>query len=345
MNALFLKHSFIYLICGLLILTACQNKTETQKTINVYSARHYDSDRALYKNFEKKTEIKINLIEAKGDLLIEKIKADGKQSPADIIITVDAGRLWRAEQAGLIQPFYSDIIEKNIPENLRHPNHLWFALTKRARVIVYRKTLENPARSYAELADPIWKKKICIRSSDNIYNQSLLASIVEKQGIKKAEDWAKSVYENLARQPRGGDTDQIRAVALGECDLALVNHYYYARLMNSDKAEDQKTIKETALIWPDQSGDGAHINISGAAMAKNAPHRESAKLFLEYLSSPEAQRIMANGNFEFPAYEKTNTIPALLNSFGKFKEDTVNVSVYGSHQKEAQKIFDRVGWP
>ncbi len=317
------------------------------QSLNVYSARHYDSDRKLYKAFEDKTGIQIRLVEAGGDLLIEKIRADGSTSPADIIITVDAGRLWRAEQAGLFQPFVFEALEKKVPQNLRHPEGFWFGITRRARVLVYRKGVVDPSEvsSYEGLADPRWKGKICIRSSGNIYNQSLLASMIAEHGAEKAEQWARAVHDNLARRPRGGDTDQIRAVGAGVCDIAVVNHYYYARLAHSDKPADRALIEKVGLIWPNQDTRGVHINISGVGLAKGAPNPEAAKAFLEFLLSDEAQLILAEGNREYPVVGTVVYTDPVLTELGKFKVDPLNVARYGQYQREAQIIFDKVRWP
>ncbi len=313
--------------------------------LNLYSSRHYQTDEALYEDFTKETGIKINRIEGKGDALIERIKSEGANSPADVLLTVDAGRLWRAEQADLFQPVESKLLDEVVPANLRHPKGLWYGFSTRARVIYYAKDRVKPdaISSYEELADPKWKGKICIRSSSNIYNQSLMGSIIAAHGEKAAEDWAKGVVANLARDPQGGDTDQIRAVAAGECDLAVGNTYYYVRLMTKPKDADKDVAAKVGWIFPNQGDRGTHVNVSGAGVLKNAPNKAAAVKFLEYLASEGAQRHFADGNNEYPVAATVKGNSA-VESLGSFKVDPINVAVYGEHQPEAQKIFDRAGW-
>ncbi|HEX9812361.1 MAG TPA: Fe(3+) ABC transporter substrate-binding protein [Burkholderiales bacterium] len=314
--------------------------------INVYSSRHYQTDQALYDGFRKATGIKVNRIEAGEDALIERIRNEGSRSPADVFITTDAGRLWRAERLGLLQPITSVILDTRIPANFREPAGHWFGFSMRARVIAYNKAKVSPAEvaSYGALADAKWKGRVCVRSGTHIYNLSLLSAMIDHQGEPKAEAWARAVKENLARAPKGGDTDQIKGVAAGECDVAITNHYYYARLARSEKPEDRAIAEKVGLVFPDQSGAGTHVNISGAAVLKHAPHRAAAVKFLEYLASDEAQRYFAAGNNEWPVVEGTQAANPVLASFGDFKYDRVNVAVLGKHQPAAQKIYDRVGW-
>ncbi len=313
--------------------------------LNLYSSRHYQTDEALYEDFTKATGIRINRIEGKGDALIERIKAEGRNSPADVFLTVDAGRLWRADEAVLFQSVTSAILQQRVPENLRHPDGKWFGFSTRARVIVANKDMvpAGAIATYEDLADPKWKGKICIRSSSNIYNLSLLGSMIAEHGEQKAEDWAKAVVANFARPPQGGDTDQIRAVASGQCALGLANTYYYIRLKTSKKAENRAVADKVEILFPNQHGRGAHFNVSGAGVLKNAPHRAAAVKFLEYLASDSAQRYFADGNNEFPvvASAEANTAAAAL---GAHKRDPINVAVYGQNQALAQKIFDRAGW-
>ncbi|MGN2391841.1 Fe(3+) ABC transporter substrate-binding protein [Pelomicrobium sp. G1] len=314
--------------------------------VNVYSSRHYQTDEKLYSDFTKATGIKVNLIEGKEDPLIERIKNEGANSPADVLITVDAGRLWRAEQLDLFAPVKSSVLESRIPASFRHPGGKWFGFSYRARVIAYHKDKVKPGEiaSYADLADPKWKGRICVRSSSNIYNLSLLAALIDHWGEEKARRWAKAVKDNMAREPKGGDTDQIKAVAAGECDVAITNHYYYVRLMNSDKPEDKKVVEKVALLWPDQNGRGTHVNVSGAGLVKTAPHKEAAIKFLEYLASDQAQAYFAAGNNEWPVVPGAAYSNPALASLGKFKADSLNVSVLGKNQALAQKIYDQVGW-
>ena len=317
-----------------------------ERVVNLYSSRHYQTDEALYSNFTRKTGIRINRIEAPEDPLIERLRNEGASSPADVLVTVDAGRLWRAEQAGLFQPVQSAVLESRIPANLRHPEGLWFGFSTRARVIVTNKDAVKPGeiRSYADLANPKWKGKLCMRSSSNVYNLSLGAALIAHQGESKTEEWARGLVANFARPPRGGDTDQIRAVAAGECAVTLANTYYYARLAKSSKPDEREAAAKTAVVWPDQDGRGTHVNISGAGVVKHAPHRAEAIAFLEYLASDEAQRYFADGNNEFPAVASVKVDNPALAALGTFTPDQLNVSALGVHQPQAQKVYDRAGW-
>ncbi|MEO0408228.1 MAG: Fe(3+) ABC transporter substrate-binding protein [Cyanobacteria bacterium P01_A01_bin.135] len=316
-----------------------------EQVVNLYSARHYDTDNALYDSFTEQTGIEINLIEGESDELLERIVSEGDNSPADVFITVDAGRLWRAEEAGILQPVESDVLEGSVPENLRHPDGLWFGLTQRARVLVYNPETVDPAElsSYEALADPEWEGRVCIRSSDNIYNQSLLGSLVETAGPEATEDWAKGIVENLAREPEGGDTDQIKAVAAGQCDVAVANHYYWARLAKSEDSQDQAIAEQTAVFFPNQEGRGTHVNISGAGVVASAPNPDNAVAFLEFLVSPEAQEVFAEGNNEYPVVEDVEIDPVIA-ELGDFKRDEVNVAAYGRNNPEVVQIVDRAGW-
>jgi len=319
-----------------------------EKVLNLYSSRHYSTDEALYVNFTKQTGIRINRIDAGEDPLIERIRNEGARSPADVFVTVDAGRLWRAEQLGFFQSVKSALLESRIPANLRHPDGLWFGFSIRARVIYYQKSSIKPGEltRYEDLADPKWKGKICVRSGGHIYNLSLLSSIISHLGEAGAEAWAKAVAANLARAPKGGDTDQIAAVAAGECQIAIANTYYYARLARSAKADERAIAEKVGVVWPNQApGDhGTHINISGAGVLKNAPHRDNAVRFLEYLASDDAQRYFADGNNEWPAVATVQITNPVFSTLGTFRQDTQSVFAFGKNQPLAQKIFDRVGW-
>ncbi len=316
-----------------------------EKVLNLYSSRHYQTDEALYANFTRKTGIKVNRIEASEDALLERLRNEGARSPADVLVTVDAGRLWRAEQMGLFQPVKSRVLEERIPGELRHPEGLWFAFSVRARPILYRKGAVDPAqvRDYEDLADPKWKGKVCIRSSSNMYNLSLMSSMIAGVGPEKAEAWARGVVANFARSPKGGDTDQIKAVAAGECALAVANTHYYVRLMKSDRPEERAEAEKVGVIFPNQSGPGTHVNVSGGGVMKHAPHREAAVKFLEYLASDEAQAYFANGNNEYPVVGKVRDNRELA-SLGEFRKDSLNVSLLGRNQAAAQQIYDRAGW-
>ena len=316
-----------------------------EEEVNLYSSRHYDTDLALYEDFTEQTGIKVNRIEASADALIERIKAEGEFSPADLLITVDAGRLWRADQDGLLEPVESEVLEARIPTYLRDPDGKWFGLSKRARVIIYNKEDGKPENlaTYADLADPAHKGKVCIRSSSNIYNLSLMSALIDRVGPEAAQDWAEGVVANFARTPQSNDTGQIKAVASGECGIAVVNTYYLARMADSDNPDDLAVAEAVGIIFPDQDGNGTHVNISGAGLVKGAPNRENAIKFLEYLTSKKAQAYFANGNHEYPVVAGVAPAATVI-ALGDFEEDILNAKVLGEHQAEAVKVFDRAGW-
>lgn len=314
-----------------------------ENVLNLYTARHYQTDEALYANFTKKTGIRINRIEAPEDPLLERIRNEGANSPADVFITVDVGRLWRAQQAGVFAPLHSAVLEQRIPAQYRDPEGHWFGFSARARVIAYNKDVVKPGdiKSYEDLADPRWKGKVCTRSSGHVYSLSLMASLVAHDGEAATEKWARGVVANLARDPKGGDTDQLRAVAAGECDVALSNTYYIARLMRSTKPDERAVADKLAVLWPNQDGRGTQMNISGGGMLKHAPHKEAAVRFLEYLASDEAQAYFADGNNEWPTVPGVKVDNPALAALGAFKADTINVAQLGRNQPTAQKIADR----
>jgi iron(III) transport system substrate-binding protein len=334
------------LVLAAALATTALPASAQEKVLNLYSSRHYQTDDALYANFTKQTGIKINRIEAGEDPLIERLKNEGTASPGDVLVTVDAGRLWRAEQLGLLQPIKSATLELRLPDHLRANSRQWFGFSARARVIVYNKATINPAdvQNYEDLANPKLKGKVCTRSGSHVYNLSLMSALIEHWGERKAEDWAKGVVSNFARAPKGGDTDQIMGVASGECEVAISNSYYYVRLMKSDKPEDKKAIQAVGLIWPNQKSFGTHMNVSGGGVLKSAPHRDVAIQYLEYLSSDSAQSYFANGNNEWPVAKGAKLDNAALASLGNFRTDTLNISALGKNQPIAQKIFDRVGY-
>ncbi|USE79410.1 Fe(3+) ABC transporter substrate-binding protein [Cupriavidus gilardii] len=317
-----------------------------EKVLNLYTARHYQTDEALYSNFTKQTGIKINRIEGQEDPLLERIKSEGANSPADVFITVDIGRLWRAQQAGVFAPVKSKVLESRIPANFRDPNGEWFGFSARARVIAYNKDTVKPGdiKTYEDLADPKWKGKLCTRSSGHVYNLSLISSLIAHDGEAKTERWAQGVVANLARTPKGGDTDQLKAVAAGECDLAISNTYYIARLLKSTKPEDKAVADKLGVVWPNQDSQGVHMNISGGGMLKQAPNKESAVKFLEYLASDEAQAYFANGNNEWPVVPSVKVGNPALEAMGSFKADRINVAELGKYQPVAQKLADKAGF-
>lgn len=323
---------------------ALQPVSAQEKVLNLYSARHYQTDDALYADFTKQTGIQINRIEGKEDELLERLRNEGSSSPADVLITVDASRLAKARELGLFAPLQSKVLENRIPAHLR--TNEWAAFSTRARVIVYNKSRiqAQEVQTYADLANPRLKGKFCSRSGAHPYNLSLLASIIAHHGEAKAEEIARGMVANFARNPKGGDTDQIKAVAAGECGVAITNTYYVARLLRSTKPEDQKMMERVGVVWPDQATTGAHINISGAGILKHAPNKDAAIKFLEYLASDQAQRYFADGNNEWPAVTSVKVSNPGLEKLGTFKADTLPVNSLAMYQIKAQMIFDRVGF-
>lgn len=313
--------------------------------INVYSSRHYDSDKLLYDGFTAKTGIAVKVISASAEQLVERIKREGASSPADVMITVDIGNLHRAQTEGVFQPVKSAELEKAVPANLRDPQGHWFGLSMRARLFVYDKTKIDPKliQSYADLSRPELKGKVLIRSSGNVYNQSLVAALIHAWGTEKTEAWAKGLVANMARPPKGGDTDQIKAVAAGEGAVSVNNSYYFARLLASTKAEDKEVVKNLAIVFPDQTGRGTHVNISGIGVTKHAPNRDNAVKFIEYLVTPEAQKIFTEANYEYPVRSGVAPHPVIA-SWGEFKADQVSLAEVGRNSPEALKLMDRAGW-
>lgn len=325
-------------------------KGPNAKELNVYSARHYQTDEALYGGFTKATGIKVNRIEAGDNALIERLKSEGAKSPADVILLVDAARLWKAESDGLFKPVKSEYIDQRIPENLRakagENGNTWVGFSTRARVIVYNKARvkEEDVNTYEKLADSVNKGKVCTRSGSHPYMLSLVGAMIDRSGEPATESWARGMVANQARAPRGGDTDQIKAVAAGECGVALTNSYYFVRMMRSKKPEDQALMSKIGFVWPNQTTSGTHINIAGGGVAKNAPHPEAAIKFLEYLASDEAQVYFADGNNEWPAVASVQVENPGLKELGPFKAENVSVSAMGRNQITAQKILDRAGY-
>lgn len=326
-------------------LTTVKPGLAQNKQVNIYSSRHYNTDDELYNGFTNQTGIKVNIIEGKDDELIERIKSEGVNSPADILITVDAGRLWRAEEAGLFASVSSQKLTDKIPANLRHPENKWFGFTKRARVIMYNKDKINPGNlsTYEDLGNSQWKKKLVIRSSGNIYNQSLVAGLIAVLGEQATEQWCRNVVGNFARSPQGNDRAQIEAVAAGFADIAVANTYYLPRYAKDKSPAKQAIFEKVGVFFPNQNNRGTHVNISGGGLMTNAPNKDNAIAFLEYLVSPYAQAFFAQGNNEYPVVPGTPLDP-VVGSFGQFKEDTTNVSAYGKNNAMAVKVMDRAGW-
>lgn len=321
-----------------------------QPTLNLYSARHYQTDEALYENFTKTTGIRIQRVDADDAGILARLKTEGAASPADVILLVDAARLWRAEVDGLFQPLKSQVLNQRIPATLRGKDSgegsQWFGISTRARVIVYAKdrVRREDVDTYEELADPKNKGRVCTRSGSHPYNLSLFGSILEHLGPDATEKWLKGIVENMARSPKGGDTDQITAVASGECAIALTNTYYLARLMRSEKPEDKAVIAKVGVVFPNQGTYGTHVNIAGAAIARHAKNREAAARFVEYLASDAAQVYFADGNNEWPAVPSVKVTNAALSTLGSFKSETIPVSVVGMNQVKVQQMLDRVGY-
>ncbi|WP_338760979.1 Fe(3+) ABC transporter substrate-binding protein [Bernardetia sp. ABR2-2B] len=318
---------------------------ESSKEVNVYSHRHYESDKNLFKQFEEQTGIKVNVVKASADELINKLEMEGQNSPADVLITVDAGRLYRAKSKDLLQPIESETLFTNIPSHLRDADNQWFGITKRARVIVYDKEKVKPEdfATYESLAAPKAKGNLLIRSSNNVYNQSLLASIIANSDEETAKKWAAGVVENMARTPKGGDRDQIKGIAAGEGTLAVTNTYYLAQMLNDTDEENVKAAQKVAIIFPNQDGRGTHINVSGAAVTKHAPNKENAIKLIEFLTSKEAQEVYVKEEMEYPVRTDVE-MAQTLQEWGTFKEDKLNLSKLGENQEKAVIIFDEVKW-
>ena len=334
----------------LIALGALAGAAQAQ-VLNLYSARHYQTDDVLYENFTRQTGIRINRIEADDNALFERLRNEGRNSPADVIMMVDAARLWRAEAEGMFQPVQSAVLNERIPANLRGGDEgkgaQWYGFSTRARIIVYNKVRANGAdvRTYASLADPKNKGKVCTRSGSHPYMLSMVGAMIERIGEAETENWARGVVANFARPPRGGDTDQIKSVASGECAIGVTNSYYYARMLRSNNPEDRQAMSRVGFVWPDQDGAGTHMNIAGAGVARHAPNRGAAVKFLEYLASDEAQAYFGNGNNEWPAVPTAEAAhnPA-LRAMGRFKPENVPISAIGRNQLAAQRILDRVGY-
>jgi len=312
--------------------------------LNLYSARHYDTDERLYSDFEAMTGITINRIEGRSDELTARMQAEGVNSPADVLITVDTSRLERAKEMGILQSIDSDILEASIPSNLQDSDNQWFGFSQRARIIFFDKAdVPNPPQTYLDLADPAYEGLICIRSSSNTYNQTLLASIIENHGEEVAREWAQGVVNNMARDPQGGDTDQLRGIVSGECEISVSNSYYFARGLRTEVDGLSASIDMIGVQWPSQDAEGAHMNLSGAGVAAYAPNRENAILFLEYLATDQAQQYFSAGNDEFPAVPGVE-LSAEVASLGDFIADDVDLSNVAKQLPLALTIFNDVGW-
>ncbi len=335
-------------LCGIaapMVLFTAPSAHAQSKELNLYSARHYASDQELYAEFTKQTGIKVNQIQAGDEAILERLKSEGKASPADVILLVDAARLWKAQSEGLFQPLKSAALEAALPKHMR-ASDLWFGFTTRARLMVFdrNKIKAEQIQTYDDLASPALKGQVCTRSGSHPYMLSLVASIAAHQGEAKAQTWANGVVANLARTPRGGDTDQIKGVMSGECGVALANTYYLVRLLKSPKTEEREAAARLGVVWPNQKTSGTHINVSGGGVARYAPHPGNAKRFLEFLASPMAQAHLANANNEWPAAQNITIANPELNGLGSFKADTISISAVADQQPTAARVIDRAGW-
>ena len=340
------RRSFLAGTTGFVAAMAAPSVVRAQeKVVNLYSSRHYDTDERLYTDFTQATGIKVNRVEAQPDALLERMKAEGANSPADVFISVDAGRIERAREMGLLQPLNSSVIKTAVPANLRDPEDHWFGFSSRARVIMYNKdkVKVGDISTYEDLADPKWKGKILNRSSTHIYNQSLTGSILAALGEAKTEAWCKGLVANFAHPPKGGDRDQIRGCAAGEADIAISNTYYLGNIIKKPDAKDADVLTIIGIIFPNQGDRGTHANISGGGLAASAKNKENGIKFLEYLLTPAAQSYFAEGNDEYPVVAGV-PLPKTLAAFGTFKQDQLNARVYARNNAEALKIMDRSGW-
>eukprot|EP01029_Cantina_marsupialis_P020466 TRINITY_DN4797_c0_g1_i1.p1 TRINITY_DN4797_c0_g1~~TRINITY_DN4797_c0_g1_i1.p1 ORF type:complete len:336 (+),score=66.41 TRINITY_DN4797_c0_g1_i1:46-1053(+) len=313
--------------------------------VNVYSTRHYDTDKKLFKIFEEKTGIKVNVVKADANALIKRLTSEGKNSPADVLITVDAGRLFQAKSKNLLQPIQSKYLTENIPSNLRDEDNEWFALTKRVRAFVVLKdsTLDKELKTYEDLIKPEYKKMIMVRSSNHIYNQSMLAAVIAHHGKEYALKWAKGVVANLARRPKGNDRYQVKAVANGIGKIGISNTYYVGKMIGNKDLSESAAVERVKIIFPKFENGGTHINVSGAGVTKYAPHKENAIKFIEFLASKEAQELFANDNFEYPVVKGMKMNPVVA-SWGDFEDDTININTLGKYNADAVRIFDEAGW-
>lgn len=340
--------SRLFLIISCLILSCSTESCRTQdpqEVVNVYTHRHYQTDQPIFKKFETLTGIQVNILKAGADELINRLELEGDHSPADLLITVDAARLHRAKVKGLLQSVSSSTLNAAVPEHFRDQENAWFGLTARARIIAYSKERVDPTDlgTYEDLADPKWQGEILVRSSANIYNQSLLASIIAAKGSDAARTWAAGVVKNMARTPKGNDRDQIRAINDGIGDIALVNSYYLGRMSNSSDPADRAVAQAVGIYFPNQAGRGTHVNVSGAGITANAPNKDNAILLMEFLTNIESQQIFAANNYEYPVRQDTDPA-SILASWGEFKSDSSPLSTLGEYNAEAVAIFDEVGW-
>jgi iron(III) transport system substrate-binding protein len=336
----------IYLFTVVLFASCMQNKKESNE-INIYSQRHYNVDEIQYKNFEKLTGIKVNVTKANADQLIQRMKNEGNNSPADLFITVDVGKLWQGGDMGLFQKFDDKSVFKNIDPQLLDKNGYWVPVTYRSRVVVYsnERVDKEELSTYEDLSNEKWRGKLLVRSSSNAYNQALMSSLVENLGSENTTKWSEGVVSNFARDPKGSDRDQVKAIAAGQGDIAIVNSYYIGLLLSSQKEEEISAGNAVSVFFPNQGENerGAHINISGLALTKNAPNRENAIKLIQYLTSAEAQKIYVSNSFEYSVNPDVKP-DEIVQAWGEFKKDPVDLNSLGTNRSEAIRIFDKTGW-
>lgn len=339
-----LKSTLIHTLLGLSLAVTPLTSLAAEE-VNLYSARIENLIKPLLDRFSEDTGIQVNLVTGKADELLQRLKLEGRNTPADMLLTTDAGRLHRAMEAGVIQPVFSELLDQRVPDSYRELAGHWYGLSLRARPIMYATDRVSPEQlsSYEQLSDPVWKGKICIRSSDNIYNQSLVASMIAANGETQTEQWAEGLVANFARPPQGGDRDQIKAVAAGQCDIAIANTYYLAGMLQSDDEAERSAAEKVAVFWPNQADRGTHINISGAAVTAAAKNRDNAIKLLEFLTSDEAQKWYAEKNGEYPI---RSDIPVgdTLQQWGEFEADDLNMGILGQYNADALRLMDRAGW-
>jgi iron(III) transport system substrate-binding protein len=340
-----MKRVFFPLLLAATIGVAAVSPALASDEVNVYSARKEYLIKPLLDRFTEQTGVEVNLVTARAGALLQRLKSEGRNTPADLLVTVDAGNLHRAKAAGLLQPVESSALQNAIPAQLRDLQGHWFGLSKRARVIVYVKDRVSPQElsSYEDLADPKWKKRICIRSSSNVYNQSLVASMIMANGEQATEDWAKGLVANMGRPPKGGDRDQLKAAAVGQCDIAVMNTYYLGRMLGSSKAEELEPAQAAAVFWPNQQGRGTHVNVSGAGVVNGSKNRDNAVRLLEFMVNDDSQQWYAEVNNEYPVKPGV-PVSDILASWGSFREDSVNLAKLGESNAAAVRLMDRAGW-
>ncbi|MDA7810169.1 Fe(3+) ABC transporter substrate-binding protein [Flavobacteriaceae bacterium] len=330
-------------MCSLFM--SCDFNEKKSEEVNLYSQRHYSVDELQYENFTKLTGIKVNVIKANADELIERLKNEGENSPADLFITVDAGKLQKAAELELLQKVSNSKINDNVSNDLKDKNGYWVPITYRARIVVYSndRVNKNDLSTYEDLANEKWKGRILVRSSSNAYNQALMSSMVANLGSDVASSWSNGIVKNFARDPKGSDRDQVKAIAAGQGDLAIVNSYYIGLLLSSKKEEELNAGKSVSVFFPNQEDRGSHINVSGIGLTKNSPNKENAIKLMEYLTGEEAQNTYVNNSYEYAANPKVKP-SKIVQAWGTFKRDELDLNMLGKFRQEAIRIFDKTDW-